>query len=319
MKKSPFSPKLYILLIGIILLMAFLAFFGISFVSDSIKNTSEPTDIFDDTSSSSNPASDTSANSDQPELPAPINFQDIIDQWVTETATTSAIDLAVLIYDLDNQTIVGSYQPDTVFYTASIYKLFFVYDGYRQIVTQNISAADPYVTTPDKDELTYGECLDLMIRESYNGCADPMRSDANAYARVEALITELGLANTSSAGLYSSATDLVTLLRYYWAHSDLDEASWNAILDSMLSQPVTTYDWRQGLPSGFTTAEVYDKVGWNWDPDGSYWTTYNDAAFVVFPAQNRHYAVVVLTAGLSSPTPIANLATQFENRVLGIE
>ena len=118
MKKSPFSPKLYILLIGIILLMAFLAFFGISFVSDSIKNTSEPTDIFDDTSSSSNPASDTSANSDQPELPAPINFQDIVDQWVTETATTSAIDLAVLIYDLDNQTIVGSYQPDTVFYTA---------------------------------------------------------------------------------------------------------------------------------------------------------------------------------------------------------
>ena len=99
-------------------------------------------------------------------------------------------------------------------------------------------------------------------------------------------------------------------------HQGIDEGNWNKLLDSMLNQPITTYDWRQGLPEGFNVAKVYDKVGWNYT--GSYWSIYNDVAFVEFPEQNRHYIIVVLTEGIRShtPTPMIELGQAIEQAVL---
>ena len=67
------------------------------------------------------------------------------------------------------------------------------------------------------------------------------------------------------------------------------------IKDSFLNQPATTYNWRQGLPSGFSKANVYNKVGWAYNADGGYWNIYHDAAIVEFPESNRHFIVVVMT------------------------
>lgn len=247
------------------------------------------------------------------ELPATSNFinlQPIIDDWITTVPGQAG----VMIYDLDHDQIAASYNPDQVFGAASIYKMFFVYDGYQQIDAGLDQGAKPFVTTSDKGPLTLSACLDLMVRESYNGCADPMRADSTRYARVESLINTLGLTNTTSAGLYSTPADLTALYRHYWAHSELSDDSWSKIQDSMLHQPETTYDWRQGLPAGFRIAEVYDKVGWNWN--GRSWDIYDDAAFVVFPELNRHYIVVIMTSGLPTYQPLVDLGALLESAVL---
>lgn len=261
-----------------------------------------------------------------PETPTFIDLQPTVNAWLK---TTSA-DVGLVIYDLDNNRVAASFQPDRVFNVASIYKLFFVYDGYRQIETGAIAASARYVTTSDyrADTYTYGECLNLMIRESYNGCADKMRSDKTAYARVVDLIDELGLENTTSAGLSSTAADLTELLKLYYEHPDLSDASWQKISDSMLNQPATkidattAYNWRQGLPSGFSErTKVYDKVGWDWNETSKVWNTYADATIVEFPEQNRHYTIVVLTSGLTnrSAAPIANLGTRIEDAILSAD
>lgn len=298
------------------------------------------TPISDDATSSQNPenppdspqSSTTTSQGSQspdakpPEAPAFIDLQPTINAWLK---TTSA-NVGLMVYDLDNNRITASYQPNRIFNVASIYKLFFVYDGYRQIETGDVAANSRYVTTSDyrADTYTYGECLDLMIRESYNGCADRMRSDKAAYARVVNLIDELDLKNTAGAGLSSTAADLTKLLKLYYEHPDLSNASWQKISDSMLNQPATkvdattTYNWRQGLPSGFSEhAKVYDKVGWEWNETDKIWNTYADAAIVEFPEQNRHYIVVVLTSGLTSrnAAPIANLGTRIEDAVLSTD
>ena len=66
--------------------------------------------------------------------------------------------------------------------------------------------------------------------------------------------------------------------------------------DSFLNQPVTEYDWRQGLPSGFSDAvNVYNKVGWAYNDEGEVWDIYNDAAIIEFPEKDRHFIVVVMT------------------------
>ena len=248
-----------------------------------------------------------------------INLQPTVDSWVPSTNRQ----LGLMIYELDHDRVAASYQPDRIFDIASIYKLFYVYDGYRQIAAGNEFLNDHFTTTTDyrAGRYTLGECLDLAIRESYNGCADPLRSDATRSRRVQKLIDDLNLQHTSNLGLESSASDLTELLKLYYYHEDLPKSLWRRIADSMLNQPPTevaadtVYDWRQGLPSGFSDqANVYDKVGWNWT--GKAWSTYADAAIVEFPAQNRHYTVVILTQDFPNYTPITKLGSLIEAAVL---
>lgn len=319
------------------LVVASVAFVAIiTTISLAIAYHHTPTDIIAN-QSPKNPSDDsqndaTDSNNNQgsdnqpPKIPTFIDLQPVVDSW----RKTVSANIGLMIYDLDNNRIAASYQPDRIFNIASIYKLFFVYDGYRQIETGAITANSQYVTTNDyrAGAYTYGECLDLMIRESYNGCADKMRSDRAAYARVVDLIDELNLKNTTNAGLSSTAADLTELLKLYYEHPDLSDASWQKIADSMLNQPATkidttiTYNWRQGLPSGFSQyANVYDKVGWAWNETNKTWDTYADAAIVEFPEQGRHYTIVILTSGITSrnAAPIANLGTRIEDAVLSAD
>ena len=245
-----------------------------------------------------------------PQIPEFIDLQPVVDAWL---ATVNG-DVGLVFYDFDNQRVAAEYQPNVVFNSASVYKLFFAYDGYQQIDAGVDDGDEYFTTTYDKGALTLGQCLDLIIRESYNGCADPLRADSTRFARAEALATRLGLIKTSSAGLYSTAADLTELMKLYWQHPDLSEASWEAILDSMLNQPKTTYDWRRGFPSGFNQALVYDKVGW--DYTGSYWRVYNDVSFVVFPTVNRHYIMTILTSDFVTYDPITALGSQVEAAIL---
>lgn len=242
-----------------------------------------------------NPDSDANGSEVTEKVPDFINLQPTIDLWQKATSA----DVGLMVYDLDNQRIAASYQANKVFNIASIYKLFFVYAGYRQIESGALDPNVYFVTTNDYRAGNYnlGECLDLMIRESYNGCADPIRANSSFATRAEAIVEELGLENTSNLGLYSTAADLTRLLKLYYYHPDLSENSWDRIADSMLNQPSTKvaenviYNWRQGLPTGFSdTVNVYDKVGWEWD--GERWKVYADAAIVEFPELNRHYTVV---------------------------
>lgn len=252
-----------------------------------------------------------------------INLQPTVDAWLK----TISANVGLMIYDLDNNRVAASHQADRVFDVASIYKLFFVYDGYQQIEAGAISADTPFVTTSDyrANTYTYGECLDLMIRESYNGCADVFYNDQKATARVETLINTLNLKATANNGLTSTAADLTELLKLYYEHSGISEGNWQKITDSMLTQPatkidsVTTYNWRQGLPSGFSNyVKVYNKVGWAWNETLRTWTTHADAAIVEFPQQNRHYIIVILTSSLPGPsvTPITNLGTLIEDAII---
>ena len=80
------------------------------------------------------------------------------------------------------------------------------------------------------------------------------------------------------------------------------------MMDSFLNQPVTAYNWRQGLPSGFSDAvKVYNKVGWQYmideeDEEGNvvkgHWEVYDDAAIIEFTENERHFIVVVMTSNV---------------------
>lgn len=293
---------------------------GLAYYVEGLINQQNPiTDdlVVDSSDLTANLPYDTTTPAPEPEEVVPpanarafIDLQSTVDQWLSTTNRQ----VGLVVYDLDHQQTAASYQPNSIFYTASIYKLFFAYDGYRQLTNNAIDGSSHLTSTPEKGALSYSECLDLMIRESYNGCADPIRENRSAQTRVYQLIRQLQLTRTSNYGLDSTARDIATLLQLYWEHPDLAPELWQQLADSMLNQPETTYDWRQGLPAGFSDqVRVYNKVGWSYN--GQTWNVYNDAAIVEFPDLNRHYVVVVLTRNTTSASIISRLGTALEQAI----
>ena len=245
----------------------------------------------------------------EPTIPEKIDLQLTLNQWVT---TQTAANSGVLIYDLDNNDVVARHNEDKKFRIESIYKMFVAYEGYYRIDHDVWKGTDKALNwnSYDSKPYTISLCLDHMVRYSYSSCAENLWQRIG-HKKLQEIYDDKGFKNTSIDGITSTASDLTKLYQQYWNHTDLSEDSWKAIKDSMLNQtaPKTagqpyTSNWRQGLPSGFATAKVYDKVGWLGDGNG-HWIYYADAAFLEFPevAKNRdgekklarHYIMIALT------------------------
>ncbi len=257
--------KKFFLLFLVFVVLGTAGFFGVRwFLSTNSTATSET-------------ANDTYVPPADPEIPDFIDLQPIVDEWVSQYAHG---EVAVEIYDLNNAAVAASYRPTATMQPLSLYKLFYTYDGYAQIDAGADNPDDLYL-----GNYTLGECLDKMIRESHNPCAETMLGESARESRVGQLVKDLGLVNTRSDGLQTSAHDVSLLLQHYYAHPEWSETSWLKYRDSALNQPPTAAgDFRQGLPSGISIATVFDKVGWQGGAGGGTgWNFYNDAAIVEFP------------------------------------
>ena len=238
-----------------------------------------------------------------------VDFQSVIDDWTKTVGGNKS----VLVYDLDLDKLVGVYNPEETYNTASLYKLFVVYEGYKRIQAGIWNGEAKAGSTG----YTINKCLDLAIRESYSPCAETLWSMIGHGTLDNIISEEWGIVNSNISKLTSNVNDLMLIMKRFYEHPDFDDPKLvEAMWDSFLNQPETTYDWRQGLPSGFTRAEVYDKVGWAYNANGKYWNIYHDAAIVKFPLENgttRNYAVVVMTNKLDFKN-IRRLGTNLENK-----
>ena len=198
-----------------------------------------------------------------------------------------------MIYDLDRDEVVAEYNSNRSFATASLYKLFVVYEGYRKIELGEWRESDAAGDTGR----TILECLDLAVRESNSDCTETLWRMIGHDKLEKIVANDFGVTNTSVEDLVSTPNDITEMMKRFYDHTDInDEKLIAKMKDSFLNQPVTEYDWRQGLPSGFSDAvNVYNKVGWAYNDEEKVWDIYNDAAIVEFPEKDRHFIVVVMT------------------------
>lgn len=272
--------------------------------AEQVTETAKTTEI--ETDSSASEIAD--ANSENEEkLPAKIDFQGIIESWAAGAGGKKS----VVIYDLDRGETAGKYNANATFNTASLYKLFVVYEGYRRVENGEWQRTDPAGRTGN----TILQCLDLAIRESNSACAETLWSLIGHDTLDEIIAQDFEITNSDISSLVTNATDVAKMMRIFYEHPDIKDAELVATMqDSFLNQPVTTDDWRKGLPSGFpASVKVYNKVGWDWN--GKSWNVYHDAAIVESPEQNRHFVVVVMTSEVKNQK-IAELGTLISNAVL---
>ncbi len=211
-----------------------------------------------------------------------IDFQPMIDNWVNSTSGEKS----VMVYDLDLNKIVGSYNTTKNYNMASLYKLFVVYEGYKRLESGDWQEDAMAGTTG----LTILKCLDKSIRESYSPCAETLWKMIGHDKLDE--ITGLEISS-----LMANSEDILKIMQTFYAHSEITNEKYLATMkDSFLVQPPTDYNWRQGLPSGFSEkVNVYNKVGWDYNERG-YWNVYHDVAIIEFPENKRHFIAIVMTS-----------------------
>ena len=260
------------------------AVFGILYVLTNATNVGDPAPVETGTTEPTYQKE----KSEEKSLPTKIDFQPVVDAWAESLGGNKS----VLIYDLERAEIVGQYNIEENYNTASLYKLFVVYEGYRRVQTgawQGDAAAGG-------TGYTISKCLDLAVRESYSPCAEALWAMIGHDELDNIIENDFEITNSDISRLTSNVTDIMKIMKIFYEHTDIVDGGLIAqIKDSFLNQPATTYNWRQGLPSGFSKANVYNKVGWAYNADGGYWNIYHDAAIVEFPESNRHFIVVVMT------------------------
>ena len=228
----------------------------------------------------------------QKQLPEKIDVQPTIDSWVNSTYGRKAI----IIYDLDRDEIIGQHNPNEYFGIASLYKLFVVYEGYRRIARGEWNANEIAGYTGH----TILECLDLSIRESDSICAETIWIMIGRQELDEIVNDDFGITGTTVSNIASTPSDIMKIMKIFYEHKDInDETLLAHMKDSFLNQPTTTYNWRQGLPSGFSAnTKVYNKAGWDYDEDEESWNCHHDASIIVTES-GRHFVVVLMTSQVS--------------------
>ena len=244
---------------------------------------------------------------EEPEEPEiiEVDFQPTVDAW----AKTIGGNKSVLIYDIELSKFIGSYNPDESYGTASLYKLFVVYEGYRRLESGEWDENQAVGRTG----YTILDCLDLAIRESNSTCAEALWAMIGQQNLDQIIKTDFNIRNSTISRLLSNPKDITKIMLRFYEHPDIkDEKLLARLKDSFLNQPETTYDWRQGLPSGFSKdVDVYNKVGWEYNAEKRYWNIYHDTAIVEFPDADRHFIVTVMTNYVDYPD-IAGLGKEIE-------
>lgn len=285
---------LIILIVAIVVLVAL------------IFNTHTASELGEDTGSSNEVS--TPDNKTSKPSPTKIDFQPVVDDWANSTSG----DKSIAIFDLDRNELLASYNIDKQFDTASLYKLFVVYEGYRRVQSGEWGG-DELAGQTNKTIL---QCLDLAIRESNSTCAEAIWGMIGRKELDKIVHDEFKITHTDISALTSNANDIASIMKMFYRHKQItDDKLVEQLKDSFLNQPITEYDWRQGLPSGFEKANVYNKVGWDYNSEEKNWNLYHDAAIIEFPDDNRHFIVVVMTNHIA-PKKIAELGRSIEAKYL---
>ena len=256
---------------------------------------------------------------DEEEEVREITMQPVINSWFSTFSRET--EKGILIYDLDNEKVIGNLDENEQFDTASVYKIFVAYEGYQRVELGEWKESDE-----SYGGMTVGECLDKMIRESHSGCAENLLARIGEKELDGIIKSQYGLENTSVEGLVTTASDMTKFMTRVYKHKELSGASYAKLMDSMLNQPKTASedceggvcDWRMGVPAGFAknseAAKVYNKVGWNWN--GLYWTPWNDVMIVEYPKYNRHFIVTFLSRKFPTLDKVQELGSLLDEAFL---
>lgn len=206
------------------------------------------------------------------------------------TGTRSRLSLFAL--DPLDGTVVASVNPDDVFVAASTYKLFVAYSMIFEVEEGRADWSDRLL-----GRQSIGECMEIMITESDNACAEAWLRKVGPDA-VQKEVEALGLGHTRVAWskMETTAKDLVLFLDMLLEDDIVLPVDRDLLLGHMRTQM-----FRDGVPEGVGRGiPVADKVG--------FLDSYLHDAAIIEDVEHP-LLLVILTSGASWGT-IAELSDE---------
>lgn len=232
----------------------------------------------------------------KPEKPQPpkvplVDLQPTLDDWLK----TQSAQYSIEVYDLSNHKVIAAHDPDTAFFTASLYKPYIAYFGYKKMTDGS------FTDTPDyQNGRSRLQCLFVMIKNSDSPCGETMMAELGR-PWIDTQLPALGMKCTSLVGLKTCAHDMNTLIVDFMNTKDIAEKYKQSLFKSMDEQI-----FRLAMEEGFDKAKfIGSKVGFNLD------INYHETSLVTF-ADGRQYLVTIMSQGQGSPRPLRDLAHRFQ-------
>lgn len=227
-------------------------------------------------------ADDTEMPEPEPEFDSKA-LQTALDGWVTNSGGISG----VVLMNIGGE-VLASHNADRPFFTASIYKLFVAYEGYKRVDSGEFVLSSNYLGSR-----SLGDCLDLMIRESDSPCAEKLWVELGKSA-LNGTLERAGITNTDMVGLTATAKDAATQLKLIASGEGISVESKTKLMTSMRDQI-----YRDTLNKSFdSSVVVYNKIGFR------ELVEYHDTEIIEF-SDGRSLIMSVLTENVGTRNIIA--------------
>lgn len=214
----------------------------------------------------------------------------LINDWLGDHPGLNA---GVSFQEIGGQARVASYQGDTQFRTASIYKLFVTAYLYSRFEAGTLSPSSGAMAGK-----TIEQCIEAMMVVSDNDCGMAL-ANSFGWSTIATYAHQIGATSTVLAGVPPASTpnDTAKVLSQIATGTLLTPADQTELLGFMARNI-----YRTGIPAGTPGGTVQDKVGFL----PGMW---NDAAIV--HASKANYVLVVYTSG-SNADAIRDLANRLQ-------
>jgi beta-lactamase class A len=221
-------------------------------------------------------------------------LQNVLDAWATNHAEHK---WSVSVQGLDGDKRHASVNKDTIFSTASVFKLLLMP---KLFANYSLDSLDTKTVTVDgRGDTSLKTCVELMLKVSDNPCGEAV-GNLLGWSRSNLIVHQLGLGHTNlnnPSGPTSSAGDLTLFLTKLQGGQLFDAITTSYLLGLMQHQVL-----RAGIPAGCVSCTVADKTGDLGD-------VRHDAAIVTYPG--GQYVLSIFTDG-ASYGQMAQLTSQIQ-------
>lgn len=177
-----------------------------------------------------------------------IETDPVLQQLLQDFTAAYSTPFGLVIKDLKSG-VVSTSNPDQIFTSASLYKLFVAQAVYKQIDIGKISLSSPVRGTGRN----VSDCLRIMINVSDNGCGQALGA-LIGWGKADADLKHLGFKNTTLASPQrTTAADVALLLERLYSGTLLSPSSTDQFIAHMKDQRVNNR-LPVGLPAGTSIA-----------------------------------------------------------------
>ena len=248
-----------------------------------------------------------------------LNLQPTINLWLNNQ--TNKKNHSLLLYDFDNQEIIGRNNDFPQVNSLGVENLFLVYFNYQKLEQGIYQMADKIQLSGQEalrpETVTRDFCLTKLIQENHLACQSALINEIGS-DNLKQLLKDQTYSNTNFSEHLSTPSDLLKLAQRILKHPDFSDQLWQNLKAKLASQvpPLNSF------PATFSTVQTFGLSGRPLNDPTSpnpNLTYYNNLYFLEvkteYQKDKRTFLIICLATDVD-PTNLTELIQNIETELL---